>query len=65
MLVFGPEEFEKSITVTTLNDTIAEGWEYFFLLLTLPETQNQVVLMRDKTIINIKDNDSELCVMYL
>lgn len=59
MLQFSPEEMEKELTITILDDSIMEGPEHFLVGLTLPMNTNGVVLGAVEMRIGIEDNDGK------
>lgn len=59
MLQFSPEEMEKELTITILDDSIMEGPEHFLVGLTLPMNTSGVVLGAVEMRIGIEDNDGK------
>ena len=62
MLQFSPEEMEKELAITILDDSTMEGLEHFFVGLTLPMNTSGVVLGATEMRIDIEDNDGKLFV---
>ena len=63
---FGLEETEKSFTVMTINDSLYENTENFFLDLEIPPEAVLVGVYKEspaKTKIEIADNDGRYCIV--
>lgn len=60
VLVFSGSETEKEIVISVNDDSVLEGREYFTVVLSLPmSSSNRVILSRERIRVNIEDDDGE------
>lgn len=58
VLLFSPTDAEKEVTVTVIDDTLAEEREHFFIRLSLPLlNQTGLTLKRKRLRVEIEDNE--------